>query len=291
MKKVRNIVGIAALLLGTCTLRAQTIPGNVGPTAATMPVALRNVGFEPPLNGQMPLDLAFRDETGRNVQLREYLGQKPVVLAFVYYGCPMLCDQVEQGVVGVLRMLSFNPGHDYEVVFVSFDSRETPQMAAEKKKKALARFRRPETDSGWHFLTGSQESIDAATRAANFRFSFDAKSSLFAHASGVMVLTSDGRISRYFYGVEYPGRDMRLGLVDASAGRIGTPIDHVLLYCYHYDPSSARYSASILKIIRLGGVLTILCIIAGILIFRRREIVAAANLRRPLRGSAERGAH
>jgi protein SCO1/2 len=291
MKKVRNIIGIAALLLATCTLHAQTIPGNVGPTAATMPAALQNVGFEPPLNGQMPLDLAFRDEAGRNVQLREYFGQKPVVLAFVYYGCPMLCDQVEQGVVGVLRMLSFNPGRDYEVVFVSFDSRETPQMAAEKKKKALARFRRPETDSGWHFLTGSQESIDAATKAANFRFSFDAKSSLFAHASGVMVLTSDGRISRYFYGVEYPGRDMRLGLVDASAGRIGTPIDHVLLYCYHYDPSSARYSASILKIIRLGGVLTILCIIGGILIFRRREIVAAANLRRPLRGSAERGAH
>ncbi len=291
MKKVRNIIGIAALLLATCTLHAQTIPGNVGPTAATMPAALQNVGFEPPLNGQMPLDLAFRDEAGRNVQLREYFGQKPVVLAFVYYGCPMLCDQVEQGVVGVLRMLSFNPGRDYEVVFVSFDSRETPQMAAEKKKKALARFRRPETDSGWHFLTGSQESIDAATKAANFRFSFDAKSSLFAHASGVMVLTSDGRISRYFYGVEYPGRDMRLGLVDASAGRIGTPIDHVLLYCYHYDPSSARYSASILKIIRLGGVLTILCIIGGILIFWRREIVAAANLRRPLRGSAERGAH
>ncbi len=290
MKKVRNIIGIAALLLAMCTLRAQTIPGNVGPTAATMPAALQNVGFEPPLNGQMPLDLAFRDETGRNVQLREYFGQKPVVLAFVYYGCPMLCDQVEQGVVGVLRMLSFNPGRDYEVVFVSFDSRETPQMAAEKKKKALARFRRPETDSGWHFLTGSQESIDAATRAANFRFSFDAKSSLFAHASGVMVLTSDGRISRYFYGVEYPGRDMRLGLVDASAGRIGTPIDHVLLYCYHYDPSSARYSASILKIIRLGGVLTILCIIGAILIFRRRETVAAANLRRPLRGSVERGA-
>jgi len=290
MKKVRNIIGIAALLLATCTLHAQTIPGNVGPTAATMPAALQNVGFEPPLNGQMPLDLAFRDETGRNVQLREYFGQKPVVLAFVYYGCPMLCDQVEQGVVGVLRMLSFNPGRDYEVVFVSFDSRETPQMAAEKKKKALARFRRPETDSGWHFLTGSQESIDAATKAANFRFSFDAKSSLFAHASGVMVLTSDGRISRYFYGVEYPGRDMRLGLVDASAGRIGTPIDHVLLYCYHYDPSSARYSASILKIIRLGGVLTILFIVGGILIFRRRETVAAANLRRPLRGSVERGA-
>ena len=292
MKKVRHIVGIAALLLAACTLRAQAVPSNTGPAAAAMPVALQNVGFEPPLNGQMPLDLVFRDETGRNVQLREYFGQKPVVLAFVYYGCPMLCDQVELGVVGVLRMLSFNPGRDYEVVFVSFDSRETPEMAAEKKKKALAHFRRPETDSGWHFLTGSKESIEAATKAANFRFSFDARNNLFAHASGVMVLTPDGHISRYFYGVEYPGRDMRLGLVDASAGKIGTPIDHVLLFCYHYDPSTATYSASILKIIRLGGVLTILFLVGGILISRRRESQAAArNLRQPLTGGLERGAH
>jgi protein SCO1/2 len=275
MKKAYTILGIAAVLLATCALDAQTIPGNVGPSAATMPAALQNVGFEPPLNGQMPLDLGFRDETGRDVQLRDYFGQKPVVLAFVYYNCPMLCDQVQQGVVGTLRMLSFNPGRDYEVVFVSFDSRETPGMAAEKKKTVLSHFRRPETASGWHFLIGSNESIAAATRAANFRFSFDAKSNLFAHASGVMVLTPDGRISRYFYGVEYPGRDMRLGLVDASAGKIGTPIDHVLLFCFHYDPAAARYSASIVKIIRLGGILTILCIVGGILIFRRRDIASA----------------
>jgi protein SCO1/2 len=291
MKKARHIFGIAALLLGVCSLRAQTIPGNVGPAAATMPAVLQNVGFEPSLNGPMPLDLAFRDETGRSVQLREYFGQKPVVLAFVYYNCPMLCDQVEQGVVGVLRMLSFNPGRDYEVVFVSFDSRETPEMAAEKKKKALVHFRRPETDSGWHFLTGSKEAIEAAAKAANFRFSFDAKSNLFAHASGVLVLTPDGHISRYFYGVEYPGRDMRLGLVDASAGKIGTPIDHVLLYCYHYDPTAATYSASILKIVRLGGVLTILLVVGGILISRRRETLAAArNLRQPLSSGLDRGA-
>ena len=291
MKKIRHIVGIAALLLAAGTaLRAQAVPSNTGPAAAAMPAALQNVGFEPPLNGQMPLDLTFRDETGREVRLREYFGKKPVVLAFVYYGCPMLCDQVEQGVVGVLRMLSFNPGRDYEVVFVSFDSRETPDMAAEKKKKALAHFRRPETDSGWHFLTGSKESIDATTKAANFRFSFDARNNLFAHASGVLVLTPDGHISRYFYGVEYPGRDMRLGLVDASAGRIGTPIDHVLLFCYHYDPTAATYSASILKIIRLGGVLTILCLVGGILISRRRETLAARNLRQPLSSGLERGA-
>src|SRR5260370_14252401 len=149
----------------------------------------------------MPLALPFRDETGRSVQIREYSGQKPVVLAFVYYACPMLCNQVEQGVVGVLRMLAFNPGRDYEVVFVSFDSRETPEMAIEKKKKALVHFRRPETDSGWHFLTGSTESIEAATSAANFRFAYDAKNNLFAHASGVIILTPDGRLSRYFCGI------------------------------------------------------------------------------------------
>jgi protein SCO1/2 len=293
MNKVRHFVWIPVLFLAAGTLHAQAVPSNTGPSAATMPRALQNVGFEPPLNGPMPLDLPFRDETGRTVQLRDYFGQqKPVVLAFVYYGCPMLCDQVEQGVVGVLRMLTFNPGRDYEVVFVSFDSREIPEMAAEKKKKALIHFRRPETASGWHFLTGSKESVEAATKAANFRFSFDAKNNLFAHAAGVMILTPDGRISRYFYGIEYPGRDMRLGLVDASAGKIGTPIDHVLLFCYHYDPTAATYSASILKIIRLGGVLTILCIVGGILLSRRRETLAAArNLRQPLPSGMERGAH
>ncbi len=292
MNEVRHIVGIVALMLAAGMLRAQAVPGNAGPAASAMPAALQDVGFSPPLNGPMPLDLFFRDESGRSVRLREYFGQKPVVLAFVYYRCPMLCDQVEQGVVGVLRMLSFNPGRDYEVVFVSFDSRETPEMAAEKKKKALAHFRRPEADSGWHFLTGSRESVEAATKAANFRFSFDAKNNLFAHASGVLLLTPDGRISRYFYGVEYPGRDMRLGLVDASAGKIGTPMDHVLLFCYHYDPTAATYSASILKIIRLAGVLTILCLVGGILISRRRETLAAAqNLSRPLAGGQERGAH
>ena len=275
MRKTRYIFGVLALLAASSAPQAQTVPSNVGPTSAMMPPALQNVGFEPSLNGQMPLDLHFRDETGRDVQLREFFGQKkPVVLAFVYYRCPMLCDQIQMGVVGTLRMLSFNPGRDYEVVFISFDPHDTPELAAEKKQAALARFHRPETVSGWHFLTGSQESIEAITRAANFRFRYDAKSKLFAHASGVMLLTADGRISRYFYGVEYPGRDMRLGLVDASAGRIGSPIDHVLLFCYHYDPSSAKYSASILRIIRIGGILTIFTIAGGIWIFRGRELHA-----------------
>jgi protein SCO1/2 len=275
MNRMRSIFGVVALLLSSNAVRAQAVPDATGPAAQNMPSVLRNVGFEPKLNARLPLDLAFRDETGRNVQLREYFTQKPVVLALVYYGCPMLCNQVEQGVVGALRMLSFNPGRDYEVVFVSFDPRESPDMAAQKKESAMSHFRRPETASGWHFLTGSKESIDALTQGANFRYSFDQKSNLFAHASGIMLLTPDGRISRYFYGVEYPARDLRLGLVDASAGKIGTPIDRALLFCYQYDPTSARYSASILKIVRLGGVLTIVCLVAGFLIFRRRDIVAA----------------
>jgi protein SCO1/2 len=240
-----------------------------------MPPILRNVGFEPQLNARMPLDLPFRDEAGRNVQLREYFTKKPVLLALVYYGCPMLCNQTEQGVVGALRMLSFNPGTDYEVVFVSFDPRESPDMAAQKKEIAMTHFRRPETAGGWHFLTGSKESVDTLTKGANFRYSFDEKSNLFSHASGIMLLTPDGRISRYFYGVEYPARDLRLGLVDASAGKIGSPVDRALLFCYQYDPTSARYSASILKIIRLGGILTILCMVAAFMIFRRRDLAAA----------------
>lgn len=286
MNCLRSIAGIATLLTLAAAAGAQTIPGNVGKSSAGLPPALLNVGFEPPLNGQIPLDLGFRDEAGRDVRLRDYFGQqKPVLLALVYYACPMLCNQVEQGVVGSLKMLSFNPGRDYDVVFVSFDPSESPGMAAQKKESAMSHFGRRETAAGWHFLTGSQDSIAALTKAANFRYSFDAKSGIFAHASGIMLLTPDGRISRYFYGVEYPSRDVRLGLVDASAGKIGTPIDHLLLYCFQYDPSTARYSATILRVVRLGGIATILVMVAGILIFRRRDVRPAPGAR------TEQGAH
>jgi protein SCO1/2 len=292
MKRLPAIATVAALLLAGSMAHAQAVPSNVGPSSVTMPAQLVNVGFEPQLNAQIPLDLPFMDENGNAVQLHDYFQQKPVLLAFVYYGCPMLCNQVEQGVVGALKMLSFTPGRDYEVVFVSFDPRESPDMAAQKKKSALAHFGRSETAAAWHFLTGTKESIDAATKAANFRYNFDTKNNLFAHASGIMLLTPDGRISRYFYGVEFPGRDVRLGLVDASAGKIGTPIDHVLLFCYRYDPSTATYSASILKIIRLGGVLTIACIVGGILIFRRRDAEQLNARKHQATGNYhERGAH
>ena len=292
MNCIRSITGAVTLLALSFAAGAQTIPDNVGKSSSGLPVQLQNVGFEPQLNAQLPLDLNFRDESGRDVQLREYFGHKPVLLALVYYGCPMLCNQVEMGVVGSLKMLSFNAGRDYDVVFVSFDPRETPLMAAKKKEAALSHYGRPEAASGWHFLTGKEESIHALTGAANFRYSYDEQHNVFAHASGIMLITPDGRISRYFYGVEYPSRDVRLGLVDASAGKIGTPIDHLLLFCFQYNPETARYSATVLRIVRLGGVLTILAIVGGIVIFRRRDVRAAsATSRPPLHGGSEQGAH
>ncbi len=264
-----SFLALICLLALAAPGRAQTAPQTAGPRG--LPPALRNVDFDPQLNAPLPLDLAFRDETGRTVQLREYFNGKPVVLAFVYYGCPMLCNQIQVSLVGVLKMISFDAGKEYSVVFVSFDPRETPQLAAGKKKDAVERYARPGTAAGWHFLTGDAASIAALTRAANFRYTYDAQKNLFAHASGILVLTPEGRISRYFFGIDYPPRDVRLGLVEASAGKIGTPMDHVLLFCYQYDPSSGRYSAMVLRMVRGGGILVVLLILSAIFVFRRRE--------------------
>jgi len=286
MRKLRNILTLGILLVAAAQGYAQALPDNVGQASTGMPAILQNVTFRPALNGQLPVAAPLTDENGKSVTLEGYLHQqKPGLLAFVYYGCPMLCTQLEQGVVGSLRMLSFNPGRDYDVVFVSFDDRDTPEMAASKKRSAMEHFRRPETASGWHFLTGSKESIAAVTNAANFHFNFDTKNNLFAHASGIMLLTPDGHISRYFYGVEFPGRDLRLGLVDASQGKIGTPVDKVMLFCFQYDPSAARYSATILGIMRIGAVLTVAALLFAIMFFRRRDT------RVPRTDLSQQGAH
>jgi len=273
MRATRSISLTAVLLMAATLSFAQTVPDSVGPSANYRPAILKDVNFRPELNAQMPLNTEFKDENGKSVKLGDYFGQqKPVLLAFVYYGCPMLCTQLEQGVVGSLRMLSFNPGRDYEVVFVSFDDRDTPEMAAAKKVTAIDHFRRKETAAGWHFLTGPKESIAAVTNAANFHFNYDVKNNLFAHASGIMLLTPDGHISRYFYGVEFPGRDLRLGLVDASQGKIGTPVDKMLLFCFQYDPSTARYSATILGIMRITAVATVCGLLGLIVFYRKREL-------------------
>jgi protein SCO1 len=270
MKALHAIRGLI-LLLAASAGQAQMIPDNVGQSSKGLPPALLNVGFDPQLNKQIPPDIAFTDEYGRSVQLKNYFGNKPVVLAFVYFTCPMLCNQVEQTLVGTLKMIAFNPGTDYEVVFISFDPSDTPDEALKKKHQALSRFARPDTEPGWHFLTGSREAINAATKAADFRFSYDPQTKLFGHASGVVLLTPEGRISRYFFGVDYPPSNVRLGLVDASSGKIGTPVDRVLLFCYQYDPTKGRYSATILSVIRMGGVVTLFCMVIGFVMFRRRE--------------------
>jgi protein SCO1/2 len=276
MSKLRIICVLGMLLAAAAHSFAQAAPDNLGPTSSSLPAILQNVSFRPELNAQMPLHVPFTDENGKSVQLGDYFHQqKPVLVAFVYYGCPMLCTQLEQGVVGSLRMLSFNPGRDYQVVFVSFDDRDTPAMATAKKNTAMDHFRRKETAEGWHFLSGPKESIATVTNAANFHFNFDAKNNLFAHASGIMLLTPDGRISRYFYGVEFPGRDLRLGLVDASQGKIGTPVDKMLLFCFQYDPSTARYSATILSVMRLLALGTVAGLVIMILIYRQRDKRAA----------------
>jgi len=271
MNVFRTILGIALLLLAAVAGRAQMIPDNVGQSSKNLPPALVNVKFDQQLNAQIPAGASFVDEMGTPVTLGQYFGKRPVVLVFAYFTCPMLCSQVEQATVGTLKMLSFNPGTDYDVVFVSFDNTDTPDAAMKKKHEAMARFARPATAGGWHFLTGTRESIDAVTKAANFSYSYDEKSKTYGHASGILLLTPDGRISRYFFGVDYPASNVRLGLVDASAGKIGTPVDHLLLFCYQYDPTRARYSATIMTVIRIGGVVTLFCMVLGFVIFRRRE--------------------
>lgn len=290
MKALRGLFILTGLLLCSMASQAQVIPDNVGTSSNGLPPALVNVGFDPQLNAQMPMNAPFVDEYGKPATLGEYAGSRPVVLAFVYFRCPMLCSQVEQALVGTLKMISFNPGRDYDVVFISFDPSDTPQEALQKKQEAISRFARPSTAPGWHFLTGTEQSIAAVTKAAAFRYTYDPKTALFAHASGILLLTPDGRISRYFFGVEYPPSHVRLGLVDASSGKIGTPVDHLLLFCYQYDPTRARYSATVLTVIRMGGVVTLFCLALGFVIFRRRDHRNTSNMNIGP-GSPTQGAH
>ncbi|MEK7409255.1 MAG: SCO family protein [Acidobacteriota bacterium] len=235
------------------------------------PLALRNVGIDQRLDQQVPLDLPFRDETGKIVRLGDYFGDRPVILSLVYYECPMLCTLVLNGLVRVMGGISFNAGDQFNVVTVSFDARETPALAAAKKKTYLERYHRPGAEKGWRFLTGDESSIESLTRAAGFRYAFDRATGQWAHATAIMVLTPEGKLARYFYGVEYSARDLRLALVEASRNRIGTPTDQVLLFCFHYDPASGKYGLAILNIIRAIGVTTALALGVFMFVMFRRE--------------------
>jgi protein SCO1/2 len=219
-----------------------------------LPGALEGVGIDQRLDAQIPLDLTFRDESGSEVRLGSYFqGKKPVLLAPVYYRCPMLCTQILGGVASTLKAVSFDPGRDFEVVAFSFDPKDTPETASSKRELYLRRYNRANTSNGWHFLTGDEKNIQALTAAIGYRYKYDPATDQYAHASGIVVATPDGHVSRYFYGVEFAPRDVRLGLVEASENKIGNAVDQVLLFCFHYDPSTGKYGTLAVSLIRVAG--------------------------------------
>lgn len=241
------------------------------------PAVFEKIGIDQRLNAQVPLGLPFKDEAGKDVQLEDYFHSKrPVLLALVYYDCPMLCNQVLNGMTSALTALKFTAGNEFDVVAVSFDERETPELAAAKRKTYLDRYKRPEAAKGFHFLTGSKDSIAKITEAVGFRFKWDEKSNQFAHNSALILLTPEGRVAQYYYGIEYSPKDMRLGIIEASREKIGAVTDKLLLYCFHYDPISGKYGAAVMRLVRAGAVLTMV-LLAGFIIFSVKKERQAAQ--------------
>jgi protein SCO1 len=271
----RAVVLLASGLLSLAMLAypsacAAQLTGPVQ-SMGVRPELLKDVGIDQKLNDAIPLDLAFRDEHGNVVKLSEFFGQKPVVLALVYYNCPMLCTQVLNGLDRSLKDLPMDIGKEFDVVTLSIDPSETSRLAAAKRDLYTGIYGRPGAAEGWHFLTGEESEIRQLANAVGFRYAYDADSKQFAHASAVMVLTPGGKISRYFYGITYAARDMRLGLVEASEGKIGSPVDQVLLFCYHYDPVTGKYGLLISRVIKAGALLTVLAIGILVLVLSRNE--------------------
>lgn len=273
--KIRTFIAGTALLLSmSAGAWAQAAPkGELGQTPANQkPAILDNVGIDQHLNGQIPLDLNFVDEHGQPVLLRQYFGQKPAIITMVYFQCPMLCTQVLSGLTFTLNgMPGFNVGREFNVITVSFDPRDTPQAAMESKERYLRRYRRADSEQGWHFLTGKKEQIDALAQALGFRYAWDEENQQFAHASGIMLLTPDGHIAQYYYGIDFPPSDVHLGLVEASKGKIGTLVDQLLLYCYHYDPRQGRYGVAIFNVLRISALTTVLLLGGFVFWMMRRE--------------------
>lgn len=240
-----------------------------------MPGPLKEVGFDQHLGEKLPLDAVFTDETGREVKLGDYFGDKPVVLAFVYYDCPMLCPLVMNGIAKTLGVLKFDAGEEFDVVAVSIDPRETSEMAREMKQSTVKRYGREHTAAGWHFLTGTAESVKRVTEAAGFRFAYVEENDEFAHASGMIVATPDGTLAQYFYGLDFAPKHVRLALVEASAGEIGSVVDQILLYCFRYDPKLGKYTAVVTRILRLAAVVFLAVLGLFIWIMLRRDRIAA----------------
>ncbi len=239
--------------------------------SSVRPNILKDVGIDQKLGEQVPLDIAFRDETGRTVRLGDYFGSKPVILSLVYFDCPMLCTMVENGLLDSLKNMKFDVGNQFEVVTVSFNPQDTPRLAAAKKEMYVGLYARPGAAAGWHFLTGEEASIRRLTNAVGFHYSYDPGSQQYAHAAAIMVLTPEGKLARYFFGIRYPASDLRLGLVEASSRKIGTPVDAVLLYCCQYNPQTGKYGVVISHIIQLAGFVTVLTIATMMILLFRAE--------------------
>jgi protein SCO1/2 len=270
------VLGIFAVAAPAATAQGSGAPAagykpEAGMPSSTVPPPLREIGFDQNLNGQLPLDAPFKDESGRIVKLGDYFGTRPVVMVFAYYDCPMLCTVVINGLASALNVLSLEPGRDFEILTISFNPRDTPATASAKKASYIARYTQPGGAAAWHFLTGDPSSIDRVTKAAGFRYVWDDETQQFAHPTGVMVLTPDGRLARYLFGIEYGPRDLRYAIVDASQGKVGSAVDSLLLYCYHYDPAAGKYSLAIMRLIRAGGAATVLALGAFIFVMARKE--------------------
>ena len=276
MKK--KLVTAVLIAMAVTTASAQSnVPGvnpPASPPSSQTPTVLADVRFDQRLNESLPLATRFQDEEGREVALGDYFGTKPVVLAFVYFECPMLCTQVLNGLTTSLTVLTETVGREFDVVAISFDARETPALANGKKKSHLDRYKRPESAHGWHFLTGDDAAIKAVTDAAGFTFVWDEQTQQFAHPSGIIVATPEGKLARYFFGIEYAPRDVKFALIESSAGRIGNAIEQLLLYCYHYDPASGSYGFVAMGAVRIGGALTVLALVGFVVVSIRREMRA-----------------
>ncbi len=264
-------VSFAVALAAQSALAQKAFWSDAAPSNNTKVPILQRVGIDQKLNNQVPLDLTFRDERGQAVPLRSYFGQRPVILTLVYYECPMLCTQVLNGLVSSMLPLKLDAGRDFEIVTVSFNPAETPKLAAEKKALYVRRYGRRGAAQGWHFLTGDEANTKALADAVGFRYEYDPQIKQFAHVSAITLLTPEGRVSRYYYGIEYAPRDLRLGLVESSQGKVGNVVDQVILYCYHYDPATGKYGAVVVNMLRVGAILTMVILGSFMVIMFRRD--------------------
>ena len=278
----RGLARVLAMACGLAVLASLTAQAQVsgygekqvGPANDRPPAILDKVGIQQKLNAQLPLNLTFNDEAGKAVQLGQYFGKHPAILALVYFQCPMLCSEELNGLTGALKMVDMTPGKDFDIVVVSIDPSEGPALASAKKASYLRRYGKPESAAGWHFLTGTQPNIDALTKAVGFGYTRipgpDGKLTQFAHASSIQIVTPEGKLAQYYMGVEYSPKDLRLGLVEASNNKIGSPVDNILTYCYHYDPVTNTHSLIVARVVQLGGAVTVL-ILGGFMLLMFRQ--------------------